>query len=370
MSETKLQKTTQPIPLIGMTAAEITAYVEANGFRAFHAKQIFTWVYKRRIESFAGMTDIPQELRKRIAADFILTYYSPLNSFRSADGATEKHVFGIEDGMGIEVVVLRDKNSRISFCISSQIGCAFGCAYCTTGALGFVRNLSAGEIVNQVLSLERLRGRPDSILFMGMGEPLANYNSVLKSIGILIEAGFSQRRITVSTCGIVKKIYDLAASGLRPRLAVSIGSVFEEKRKKIIPLSVDNSLVDLKKAITNYHEKTGRRVTLEYTLMEGINDTRDDAAALARFAGDVHAHVNIIRYNRSPLFRSQSPPPKTQSVELHNHTFQSPRTDTVTVFRQLLSASGVRVSERYRRGNDIAAACGQLVWHSLSEDDT
>ena len=306
------------------------------------------------------MSDIPLGLRQQLSADFTLRYFTTHDSIVSSDMKTQKHVFLTEDNTGIEVVVLRDESNRMSFCISSQIGCSVGCTYCATGARGFSRNLSAGEIVNQVLSLERLHGRPDSILFMGMGEPLLNYNEVVRGIELLIDTGFSPRRITVSTCGIVKKIYELAGSGLKPRLAVSIGSAFEKKRKIIIPLSSENSLPRLKKAIRHYHEKTRRRVTLEYTVIAGINDTKEDAAALARFALDVHAHVNIIRYNRIDSGALQSKLPFL-------HVYKTPTGGRTSAFTLILSEFGVCVSERYRRGNDIAAACGQLIWHSPSE---
>ncbi len=367
MSETtSIQNHLNRKPFIGLSSAEIAAYVELKGFRTFHAKQLFAWVYQRQIETFSLMSDIPKELRQQLSSDFTLRYYTSFDSSVSADGKTKKHIFITEDGMGIEVVVLRDKSGRMSFCISSQIGCAVGCVYCATGARGLARNLRSGGIVNQVLSLERLYGKPDSILFMGMGEPLLNYDEVLKSIGLLMESGFSSRRITVSTCGIVKKIYDLADSGLRPRLAVSIGSVFEKKRKAIIPLSPENSLTRLKKAIQHYHEKTKRRVTLEYTLMSGINDSEEDATALARFARDANAHINIIRYNRNRPRKVQAPPLQAFALQ----TFQTPTAGRIMAFRQILSDSGVSVSERYRRGNDIAAACGQLVWYTLSENGT
>ncbi len=353
---------------IGMSKAEITGYVLSRGFRAFHANQLFAWVYQRQIDDFSLMSDIPRKLRENLSTDFSLHYYTPCASSSSADGSTTKHVFMTDDRTGIEVVVLRAGNARTSFCISSQLGCAVGCSYCATGAAGYIRNLSAGEVVNQVLSLERLHGKPDSILYMGMGEPLLNYDAVLKSIGLLIDAGFSSRRITISTCGIVKRIYDLARSGLRPRLAVSIGSVFEKKRKTIVPLSSENSLSRLKQALQFYRETTKRRVTFEYTLMAGINDSEEDAVALARFARDVNAHVNIIRYNRTNHREARR---EIQEADLQLPRLQKPRIQTpvsgqVAIFRQILSSSGVQVSERYRRGNDIAAACGQLVWHPLS----
>jgi len=349
---------------IGLSETELETYVQKKGFRKFHGRQIFQWIYRKYADNFRLMTDVPEELRGHLNRHFPLSYYTPYTSQWSGDRDTVKYVFLTGEDTGIEVVVLTDKNSRTTFCLSSQIGCTVCCIYCATGKSRFIRNLEAGEIINQVLSLIKIHSMPDSILFMGMGEPLLNYDEVLKSVHLLNSMGFSTRKITVSTCGIVKGIYDLADSGVRPRLAVSLGSALEEKRKQVIPLAQNESLSRLREALGYYREKTGRRITLEYTLMDGINDTPADAASLSQFAKATGSHVNIIRYNPQGPLRKGSEPAALQwsnSLIAGRQDIIPPPPQKILAFKRILSKSGIRVTERYRRGNDINAACGQLV---------
>lgn len=329
-------------PVIGMSREQLEQYALAAGFPAFHGKQVFNWVYGKQAESFRSMTDLPEKLRKLLDRDLTLDHFTPARTAVSRDGSATKHLFVTGPEEGIEAVVLAD--SRKAFCISSQVGCPVGCLYCATGRCGFARNLTAGEIVCQVLSLARLHGKPDSILYMGMGEPLLNLKEVLASLSLLEEAGFSHRKITVSTCGIIGGIYALADSGLRPRLAVSVGSSLEDRRRKIIPASHVGSLHELERAIGTYREKTGRRVSLEYTLTAKLNDTREEARALASLARRTGSHVNLIRYNPSG-----------------HGGLAYPAAEKMKEFRKLLADAGAEVTERYRRGTDIRAACGQLV---------
>jgi 23S rRNA (adenine2503-C2)-methyltransferase len=329
--------------IIGSTGQELQLYCREHGYRDFHGTQIFNWIYDKLVENFDLMTDIPLSLRNLLKEDFLFEYLKPQKTIRSADGTAVKYSFTF-DQTCIEAVVLSDRNDRTSFCVSSQSGCPAGCAFCATGRIGFKRNLTKNEIVNEVFSLIRLHTRPDSILFMGMGEPLLNYGNVIKAIRMLHDTGIGYRKITVSTCGIVKRIKDLAISGLRPRLAVSLGSAIEEKRKKLIPLSKNNDLKALANAINFYREKTKRRVSIEYTIIKEVNDTLKDAYALADYARKTEAHVNLIRFN--PVDGIDLSPP--HSVNVNN-------------FKRILKDRGIEVSERYRRGADIKAACGQLA---------
>jgi 23S rRNA (adenine2503-C2)-methyltransferase len=271
-----------------------------------------------------------------------------------------KYFFPLDDDTGIEAVVLNDNEQRITYCISCQIGCPVGCIYCATGAAGFIRNLRWGEIVNQVLSLMKLHGKPDSILFMGMGEPLLNLSEVKEAIKLFHDMGMSPRRITVSTCGLILGIDELASSGLKPRLAVSLGSAIEENRKRLIPVARGGSLDQLRQALILYREKTKRRVSIEYTLIHGLNDTAEDARALASFARSVQAHVNLIRYNPIPHFIR----PKHGKVKVHRE-LHTPSTERVQSFMHILIKRKVRVTERHRRGVDINAACGQLLFKRM-----
>ena len=336
-------KTLMKKNIIGMTGAELEQYCLEHGYRNFHGKQVFNWVYDRLAESFDEMTDLPLSLRKLLNEELLLDYFKPTKTIYSGDKTAVKYSFPL-DKTSIEAVVLSDRNDRTSFCISSQAGCPAGCLFCATGRIGLIRNLTKKEIINEIYTLIKLHKRPDSILFMGMGEPLLNYSSVTKTIKMLHDDSIGFRKITVSTCGIVKKIHDLAMSGLRPRLAVSLGSAIEEKREKLIPLSKNNDLKSLKKAIILYREKTKRRVSIEYTIIKDVNDTAKDAHALADFAKQTGTHVNVIRFN------------PVNGIDLY-----APRAGKVNQFKTILKDRGIEVSERYRRGADIQAACGQLV---------
>ena len=343
--------------IIGLNQDALRSYVQERGFPEFHGNQVFKWVYGRRVDAFDLMTDLPKQLRMQLKRDFTLAYFNPSQTLQSRKKDTVKYFYPLDDDTGIEAVVLKDKDHRTTFCISCQIGCPVRCIYCATGSAGFIRNMETGEIVTQVLSLMKEHGEPDSILFMGMGEPLLNLEEVEGAIGLFHEMDLSPRRITVSTCGIIRGIHHLVSSGLKPRLAVSLGSALESKRRKLIPFARGNSLDQLRKALVFYREKTKRRITIEYTLLGGLNDTDEDARALASFARATHSHVNLIRYN---------PMPQTSRYRVSKGDLQKrllpPRTASVQSFRQLLVDRNVQVTERYRRGSDINAACGQLLF--------
>jgi 23S rRNA (adenine2503-C2)-methyltransferase len=343
--------------IIGLNLDALRAYALDHGFPEFHGNQVFKWVYKRQIHAFDLMTDLPKGFRELLKRDFTLSFFNPSRVLQSRNKDTIKYFFPLEEGTGIEAVVLHDNGRRTTFCISSQIGCPVKCIYCATGNAGFVRDLDAGEILTQVLSLMKKHGEPDSILFMGMGEPLLNLWEVKEAIGLFHEMDLSSRRITVSTCGLVRGIRDLACSGLKPRLAVSLGSALDAKRKKLIPFARGNSLDQLRKALVFYREKTKRRITIEYTLLSGLNDTDEDARALASFARSTRSHVNLIRYNPMP----QQTQRRVKGESSQTRIFP-PKTERVRNFTQVLVDRKVGVTERYRRGSDINAACGQLLF--------
>ncbi|KPJ88736.1 MAG: hypothetical protein AMS17_04455 [Spirochaetes bacterium DG_61] len=330
--------------IIGHTEEELREFCRERGFKEFHGTQLFNWIYHRYPGNFSDMTDLPMQLRQELEEHYYLGYLYSYRRDESRGRDATKYGFVLKDGKRIEAVVLTDKTGRVSFCISSQVGCALGCTYCETGKIGFIRNLSASEILAQVLTLRHLHGNPQSVLFMGMGEPLMNYAAVVDSLKLLQAVGVGPRKITISTCGIVKRIYDLAGAGLNVRLALSMGSAIDDKRKKLIPVSNHNSLSQLKKALIYYRQRTKRRASIEYILIGGVNDTREEALALVRFAKETWGHVNLIRYN--PIKGSR---------------LTVPSSDEVNEFIRILQVHGIEVSERYRRGQDIAAACGQLV---------
>jgi len=330
--------------IIGFTEGELREYCKKRGFQAFHGTQIFNWIYIRNIKNFYKMTDVPEQLRKILSKNFTLNNLKISKKKVSNDNETIKYGFILEDNREIESVFLKDSNERVTFCISTQVGCPVGCLYCATGKMGLKRNLSSGEIINQVLTLTNLEQRPNNIVFMGMGEPLLNYDNLIKAINILETMNIGHRKITVSTCGVINGIYKLAKTGLNPKLAVSLGSAIEKKRKMLIPFARTHEIDELLKAIIFYRNITKRRVSLEYTIINGVNDSLDDAIALAKFARAAFAHVNIIRYNPIPGIN-----------------FLKPDAKIVDKFKNYLIKKGIRVSERYRRGNEIKAACGQLI---------
>ena len=330
--------------IIGLTIQELREYCKIKGSSQFHGNQIFNWIYAKAVNNFNEMTDLPKHLRKILESDYLLEHLKVAKRKAAKDLHTIKYGFILEDGKKIESVLLKDSNDRVTFCISTQVGCPVGCLYCATGKMGLKRNLTTGEIVNQVLTLSKLEQKPNNIVFMGMGEPLLNYDNVVKSINILNDMNIGHRKITLSTCGIIGGILNLAKTGLKPKLAVSLGSAIEKKRKMLIPYAKKYTIDKLLEAIIDYRRITKRRVSLEYTIIKGMNDSIDDAVALANFAKASNTHVNIIRYN--PI----------AGVNL-----LKPDTDVVKKFKEILIKREIRVSERYRRGNEIKAACGQLI---------
>ncbi len=331
--------------VLGEMEKTLRALVESWGFSAFHGSQIFNWVYHKYCKNFQQMTDLPKNLREKLEEKCFIGYPRVQKTIESKRKDAKKYSLLYGEDVAVEAVVLSGGGERTSFCISSQIGCAAGCLYCATGMMGFIRNLTSGEIVGQVLTLTERHGQPNSVLFMGMGEPFFNFESLVSALRLLNSIGIGVRKIVVSTCGITSRIYDLAKSDIHPRLAVSIGSAIEETRKKIIPVAKNNPLQDVKKAVVFYKKHTGKRVSLEYTLMRGVNDSVAEACALAQFARETGCHVNLIRFNR-----------------VEGKGLSAPHTKTVYSFRKALERRGIVVSERYRKGQGISAACGQLAY--------
>jgi 23S rRNA (adenine2503-C2)-methyltransferase len=311
---------------------------------AFRASQIFNWVYKKRTLSFSEMMNLPKALRGELSG---LLYFPPMEVVEkqvSKDG-TEKFLWKLEDGNQIESVVLRHPR-HVTFCISSQVGCALNCSFCATGAGGFSRNLSTGEIVSQVIHMERAIGGPvNNIVFMGMGEPFLNENSVYKAIDILHDPrgrnlGF--RRFTISTAGIPEGIKKLADSGMEIRLSVSLHSAKDVLRSSLMPLNRVHSLDSLREALVYYQQKTGNRITFEYALISGMNDTAGDVAQLIKYLRGIKSFINIIPVN--PV----------------NPDFERPSDQKVADFEEGLRAAGFESAARQEKGTDIDAACGQL----------
>jgi 23S rRNA (adenine2503-C2)-methyltransferase len=335
--------------LVGMDRAELGELVARLGQPPYRGRQIADWSYRRLAEEFAEMTDLSAGLRDRLTVECRLHGAEVVARQEATDGAV-KLLLQFQDERRVETVLL-PYGDRTSVCISSQVGCPVGCVFCSTAAMGFLRNLTAGEMVDQVLRASqeaRRRGvaeRVSHVVVMGMGEPLINYDPLLKAIRLLgSECGISPRRVTVSTAGYVPGIRRLAQEGLPVTLALSLHAPVEELRADLIPLSHRFPLAEVMAAVREYWEATGRRVTLEYILLAGVNDNEEQARQLVDLARDTLTHVNLIPFNPG-----DTPQP-----------FQRPSHNRVRRFRELLEQGGLSVTQRVERGTDIAAACGQL----------
>lgn len=318
---------------------------------AFKSTQIFKWI-ANGAGNFDGMTNLSLELRSKLNADFCI-YSSSLNTvLRDADG-TLKLQIQLRDGLMIEAVLLCDREGRKTACLSTQAGCAMGCTFCKTGTLGFARNLSTAEIVEQFLYLERETGKLQNIVFMGMGEPLLNLSAVREAVSVLShKAGrnLSVRRITLSTCGIIEGIYDLADKGPPVRLAVSLTAADPELREKLMPVAKSQPLEKLGKAIRYYSEKTGHRCTLEAALMKEVNTGTKSAQTLINFARNLPVHINLIPWNK-----------------VEGLPYEAPSKKEVDFFCKALENAGLNVTVRTKRGSSVAGACGQLGKTKSSE---
>jgi 23S rRNA (adenine2503-C2)-methyltransferase len=350
-------------PLTGETLDSLTEKLRARGEPAFRAKQILDWLYKKRARSWDEMTNLPKSLRAWLDETFdVMPASLVLN--RQSEDVTDKLLLELRDRSLIETVIIRAPqegvgvdHSRKTICISTQVGCAMGCVFCASGLAGLKRDLNAGEIVAQLLQVcyredaRTPRARMelasfDNIVVMGMGEPLANYDALLRALTILNAEwglGFGARRITLSTSGLVPKIIRLAQEKLGFRLAVSLHGATDAVREKIMPVNRAYPLAKLIPAVREFSEKHGRMVTLEFILIEEVNDSFEQAEALRDIARELHAHVNLIPYNAV-----EGLPWKRPSLARQER------------FADILRASRVSVTLRREKGHDIDAACGQL----------
>ncbi len=330
------------IVLTGLLPAEIT---EQLGLKEkFRGKQIFKWVGSG-VTEFSQMTNLSLALRTELEQKSVLRTSKVSNVLKDPDG-TIKLQITLHDGNAVETVLLTDKEGRKTACVSCQAGCAMKCAFCMTGTLGLSRNLTPAEIVEQFLYLEQHAGTLDNIVFMGMGEPMQNLDGIRKAIDILCSAdgrALSKKRITLSTSGIIKGIYDLADNGPHIRLAVSLTTADEDLRKELMPVTNGNSLPDLKKAIAYYAEKSGKRVTLEAALLHDKNTTEQSALNMIEFAKGIDVNINLIPWN-----------------PVETLPFTEPGSNEVHRFVERLEKAGLNVTLRTKRGRKIGGACGQL----------
>ena len=331
--------------LLDYTLEELKVWMKENGESAFRGKQILSWIYKG-INEFDNMKNIPKSLISKIKENFIINLPKIIEVYKSDIDGTEKFLLGFEDGNLIESVLMRYKHGN-SICISTQVGCRMGCKFCASTINGRVRNLTTGEILSQVLVVQNyISERISNIVLMGSGEPLDNYDNVVKFLEVVsAEYGLNigQRHITLSTCGIVPKIYELADKEFSITLAISLHAFSDEKRKDIMPIANKYSISEILKACKYYIDKTNRRITFEYALVKEINDGAEDARALGKLLKGMLCHVNLIPVN-----------------EIKENTFKRSSKKAIEDFSEILKTYGIEVTTRREMGSDINAACGQL----------
>ena len=331
--------------LSGMSLKEIEELVLGLNASKFRAKQIHNWIYLKSVSSIDEMTDLSKQFREEFKQVATVTDSKIKIKQVSSDG-TIKYLIEYPDGECVETVLMRfDNRANLTACVSSQIGCSVNCSFCATGKRGFIRNLTEKEIVEQVLTIQRDTGlKVTNIVFMGQGEPLLNLDNVLKALEIFNDDfQIGARRITISTSGIVPKINKLAEKKLQSTLAISLHASNHAVRKRIMPIENKYPLSELIPALKNYVEKTGRRITVEYILIKGLNCTIESAKELANLLQGLKCNINLIPYN---------PVTKTD--------YEKPSNNEIMKFKYLLEHSGKKVTVRLERGSDIDAACGQL----------
>lgn len=337
--------------LTNLSLAQLTEFLVSLGLPKYRGIQVYAWLYRNNITDFSQMTDLTKELRETLSARAEFTWPQIAEVERSEDG-TVKYGLKLKDNNYIEAVLIPEDDRR-TLCVSSQVGCAMGCEFCLTGSIGFIRNLTPGEIVGQVVGvknwLHEILG-PDEVLnnlvFMGMGEPLANFDNLLVALDILIEQrglDFSERRITVSTCGLVPKIIELGQK-TKVNLAVSLHSVNDTTRSKLMPINKKYPVADLLEACRNFPMPKRKRIMFEYILIKDLNDSESDARTLAQKLKGIPCKINLLPYNESTGL-----------------PFRRPADETIEIFQKILWKEGYTVMIRASRGADISAACGQLA---------
>ncbi|AQS09286.1 putative dual-specificity RNA methyltransferase RlmN [Clostridium saccharobutylicum] len=331
--------------LLDYTLEELKVWMKENNESAFRAKQILSWIYKG-INDFNGMKNIPKSLITKLEENFTISLPNIIEVYKSEIDGTEKFLLGFEDGNLIESVLMRYKHGN-SICISTQVGCRMGCKFCASTINGRVRNLSSGEILSEVLVVQNyINERISNIVLMGSGEPLDNYDNVVKFLEIVSAdygLNIGQRHITLSTCGIVPKIYELADKEFSTTLAISLHAFSDEKRKEIMPIANKYTIDEILKSCKYYISKTNRRITFEYALVKDVNDTKEDAKSLGKLLKGMLCHVNLIPVN-----------------EIKENTFKRSTKKSIDNFAEILKSYGIEVTTRREMGSDINAACGQL----------
>ena len=322
------------------------------GEKKYRAGQVFQWLYVEKVKSFDEMTNLSIELRKKLKQNYEICNYNIIRKLESADG-TKKYLFDILDGNAIETVLMEYHHGK-TICVSSQVGCKMGCKFCASTGIPFIRSLTAGEIVEQILAVEQDIGEKISnVVYMGIGEPLDNYENVVKSIRILNNQkglNIGARHISVSTSGLVPKIYDLAKENIQCTLSISLHATNNEKRSAMMPVNNAYPIEELMKACKDYIKTTNRRISFEYALAKDNNDNLEDAKELVKLLKGMLCHVNLIPINK-----------------IENGKFAKSTNENIIKFRDYLNDNGIVATIRRELGSDIDAACGQLRRKNLNK---
>ncbi len=332
--------------LKSMSLEELQIFMGSIGEAKFRAKQIFEWLHKKQAGDFEEMTNISKNLREKLSNEAKISYVKILEKHVSKQDNTTKYLFALENDNIIESVLMR-YNYGNAVCISTQVGCRMGCTFCASTLDGVERNLTAGEMLSQIYEIQKDTGeRVSSVVLMGSGEPLDNYDNVLKFIRLLNDKdglNIGQRHITLSTCGLIEKMYNLADEGLQITLAVSLHAPNDEIRNKIMPISKKNNMERLLEACKYYSDTTKRRITFEYAMINGVNDSIDYARELSEKLRNMLCHVNLIPVN-----------------DVKERNYKKSSGETVEKFAEFLNSKGIETTVRRKLGSDINAACGQL----------
>lgn len=344
-----VKRPVRPTGLYDLTLDELTTWMGEHGQPAYRAKQVYAFAYQQLVTSYDEMTNLPAALRTQLATDLPMSSMTTVNEVQSGSGDTVKTLYQTAPGDLVETVLMLYK-TRATVCVSCQVGCAVGCAFCATGLMGLDRNLTTGEMVVQVLGAARgaqARGRSlTNLVMMGMGEPFHNYPATIKLLKILNDpAGFGMgaRRMTISTSGVVPFIDRLAEEPLQVNLAVSLHAPNDELRSSLVPINRKHPIAELMDALERYTDKTSRRISFEYALMSGINDSDEIADEFCRLIRGQLCHVNLIPLNPVSVL-----------------PYERPTAERIERFAARVAAGGIPVTVRYSRGIDISAACGQL----------
>lgn len=330
---------------------ELTEYIVNAGFPKFRAKQLYQWFHQKIVASVDEMTNIPQNMRDWINDNCHFVSLEPVQIRKSAIDGTEKYLFSLGDGNYIESVLMRYKHGN-SVCISSQVGCRMGCKFCASTLDGCVRNLTASEMLDQIYRIQRESGeRVDNVVVMGSGEPFDNYDNLLKFIELLKDPdglNISARNLTVSTCGLVPRIYELSDTKPQLTLAISLHAPNDELRKTLMPIANKYSVSEIMEACRYFIDNTGRRVSFEYSLVSGVNDTKECAEQLIGLLSGMNCHINLIPVN-----------------PIKERDYKQSRMDEIQSFKNRLEKNGINVTIRRELGRDIDGSCGQLRRHYM-----